>query len=444
MQVMSAVWRNFKFVASGSMIAAACGLVAMTFNARALGPLAFGALVVIQAIAELTNRFAEFQTWQSIINFGSKDVERGDAATLKAHYWFGLSIDFGAAACAALVAFVLLTFFAPLVGLDPRFADHAPVYALICLFAGTGSGIGMMRLAGRFDKVMALQSVQAVVLMINAAVLWWVEAPFAAYIWSIALITAISTVSMNIAGYLQMRRLTAGLVRTGEPAGLDRGAFVRFSLATSATGTLNALRQKGEPLLIGALAGGAAVGAYAAAQRISLIILRFADAARMSVYPEIATLVAKDRAIEARHIAFRTAKLAALVTLPAYAVVVFFGDRIMALAFGPEFADGHLSLIFMITAAGLYSSVFALGPYIQQVYGAGRLLLIYLAGFAGFVVSTVTLLPLFGPRMAGIGTLVYCALYAAICLVVAHRQPPRTPAAEPQIDVTEDVTTPID
>lgn len=431
MQVMDAVWRNFKFVASGSAIAALCGLAAMTLNARGLGPMAFGALVVIQALVELINRFAEFQTWQSIINFGSQDIARGDGATLRSHYLFGLAIDFAAAGCATIVALILLIFFVPLIGLDPHFADYAPVFALACVFARSGAGIGIMRLAGRFDKVMALQSVQAVALLINAAILWWLDASFAAYLWSIAIVTALSSASITVAGYVQMRRLTSELGTEQAPAGVDRKAFIHFSLATSTSGLLNALRQKGEPLLIGALVGVGAVGAYAVAARISLVILRFADAARMSVYPEIAGLVARDQADEARKVAFRTVKIGTIVAIPAYIVVILFGRQIMTLLFGPEFAHGYLSLIFLISAAGIYTTVFAMGPLIQQIYGAGRLLLINLIAFAGFLASTVVILPIMGGHFSGIGSLVFCVVYTGLCMIAAFAIRKSAGAREP-------------
>ncbi len=148
----------------------------------------------------------------------------------------------------------------------------------------------------------------------------------------------------------------------------------------------------------------------------------------MAIYPELAKLVAEGRDAEARRIVVRTAIIATAATLPMYLAVIFFGRQIMTLLFGPGFDAGYLSLVFLISAAGLYAIAFAFSLYVQLRRGAATLLAINVASFVLFGASTLTLLPLLGPSVAGIGTFLFCAAFGALSIYFGLISPgPATP-----------------
>jgi O-antigen/teichoic acid export membrane protein len=406
MNVFVQIRRNFLTVMSGQGASAALGFATLALNARALSIEGLGVLMVIRAGAELISGVAAFQTWQAVIRFGAEDLERKDYQLLRKRFWFAVAIDFCASALATIGAVGLMLFAGRWIGLTDENSGLGAIFALSCLFTGHSASTGLLRLVDRFGVVTIINVGSALAQLVNAALLAAIGAELPIYIYSIAVLSIGPPILLLLFAWRELSGLAEQAPSLHNSANW-RKSFLRFATATSASSTLNTLRQRGEMLLVSALLGPTQAGAFSVAYRSAALLARAAEAAKQSVYPEIASSVAKGDLALARHIVAKTTRVAIYFGAPALAGVAVFGGSALALAFGPEFRAATLSLFWLSVSSAAYASMFALSTYTQVVFGAGRFLLLNATSFVLFALGAVLGPLLFGLDGAGVGAALF-------------------------------------
>jgi O-antigen/teichoic acid export membrane protein len=407
-------------------------LLALLVNTRALGVSTLGVLIVIQATSELASSLTSFQTSQAMMRFGAQPWTQNQFAELRSLYRYLLVLDITAASVAGVVTLVLVVAFGALFALDEHSRTLAAVYAVSLFFQATGASIGALRLTERFGLVSVLGVITAMALLVNALLLAALRAPLDTYVVTIAAITTIG----GLATILVAAARLEGLVRRpqeerGEPVTrLNRKAVLRFALATSASGAIMGLGQRGEVLIISSILGPAAAGLYGVAFRVAALASRIGDVGRQAAYPEIAMAAGRGDPDLARSITLKATGAAALVAIPLFIGLLMFGGTLLVVAFGEQYEPAYPSLVWLGGATCLYACGFALGPYVQIVYGAGRYLWLTILSFAGFLLGAVAGPLLFGLAGAGIGRLILMAILFSLLLVAAIRLAPAVSPAK--------------
>lgn len=430
---------NLAKVLGGQGTVLVFALATLTLNSRALGAHDFGALVVIQSICEFMGLVAAFQTWQAMVRFGAAEQARGDFAGLRARYRLGLAMDFAAAVVAAGLAALVASLFFKIVGLRAEHAPLALVYALSTAVNATSSSTGVLRLTGRFGMAAAIQVAGAALLFANALLLWALGQPLETYVWSIAAIMGLTSLCTIAAAFFVTERLAGG-ARPSTSAPFSRGAFIRFAVATSLSSSLNALRQRGEVLIVSGLLGPAAAGLYAVAYRVAGLIDRFAEAGRQSSYPEMARLVIEGGPQAGRVFAARTSAFAAAVAIPALIATVMLARDVLTTAFGDQYAAASPILIWLVISSATFLCVFSQSIYTQIVFGAKRVLIINLLATTVFLAGAVAGPISFGVSGVGLGAALFAPTFAL--LIALHTfvlSPPRlSPSRDARASLTEE------
>lgn len=410
---IKSIIRNFGVVMSGQFMVTGLGFLALSLNTRALSAEDLGRLFLVQATCELTSKVIAFQNWQTFIKMGAEGngVNR-DATPL---WIFGVSLDFAASALAALLSIVVLGLFPGLVGLDEETGRWGLIYAISLLASGTGTCVGTLRLYNAFGQVVAVNTAQALMLVISAGIMLYYKAPLTAYLVAIPLIAAAASIAMILLAWRKLRSNRNGS-QTYWPDRATRRQFLGFAFGVSASGTLSAFRQRGEVLVVGAILGPAAAAFFGVAYRIASLIARFGNSARVSVYPEFSRMVADGGFHDAAALAFRLTRWTALVAVLGMTAVLFASGDILALLFGEEFRNAAPNLVLLALGSSIYACTFAFGPLVQIAFGAGRFFIFTLASFAGFLVFAALGPYYFGQSGAGAGAVVY-SLVLAVLLV---------------------------
>lgn len=410
--------RNFGLLLSGQAAVTVLAFVALGLNTRALGIEDLGRLFLVQAACELTSKVVAFQNWQTFIKLGAEDGT-GSADTMG--LWvFGVALDFLAGAIAAVIIAFIFAFFPGLVGLDPETASWGLIYAASLLVSGTGTCIGTLRLYGRFGQVVAVNTLQALLLLASAAVLYHLSAPLTAYFVAIPVITAFCSVLLILLGLRRILQQIPGS-RHYWPSAVERRTFLSFAFGVSASATLNAFRQRGEVLLVGVILGPAAAALFGVTYRLAALITRFAQSARISVYPEFSKMVAQNAFPEALALAKKLTRWTGLAGLAIIAAVVVAGGQALALLFGTEFAAAYPNLVLLATGTCIYTATFALGPLVQIAFGSWRFFAMNVIAFAGFVVFGAVGPYLYGAAGAGAGAVAFSCILAALLAMQIRR-----------------------
>jgi O-antigen/teichoic acid export membrane protein len=413
--LLNKVLRNFGTVMSGQVAITLMGFAALTMNTRALDVTGLGVIFLIQATCELTSKVLAFQNWQTMIKFGAEAIQARDGARLRATWRMGFFLDTLAAVAAAAVAAGLFLLAPAVIGLDAATGQLGLIYAVSLLLSGSGVSIGALRLLDAFGLAVGINIAGALLLLVNAAVLWATGAPLWVYLATIPAITAGMSVTLLVVGYVRTERAARALdADEAVPSSLDRRGYFRFAMGVSATGTLNAMRQRAEMLLVGAILGPAAAALYGVAYRMAAMLGRFADSGRQSVYPVIGQLVAEGAFPKAAALAFRLCRLGLLVCVPAIIALAVFGADALRMLFGDEFVAAAPNLLMLGIGTAIYVVIFPLGPLIQIAMGSGRFLMLNLIAFAGFLLFGALGPWLYGQPGAGAGATAFSLILAAL------------------------------
>ena len=411
---------NFGMVLSGQGAVTLLGFVALAINSRALGLTDIGRLFLIQAICELISKVVSFQNWQSFVKVGSDIEGRGSLTRL---WLYGVSLDFAAAAAASLIAIILLLFAPNMIGLDPTVAQHGLCYAISLLVSGTGTCVGALRFFDAYGRVVAINILQAVMLLGNAIVLMMLKSPLSVYLITVPSIISVTSLVMMVTAWKRVR--ARDIVNKNRR--FDRAAqrrFLSFAFGISASSTLTAIRQRGEVLIVGALLGPSAAALFGVAYRLSALLSRFAQSARVSVYPEFSRLVSNGQFQEAAQIAFRLTRWSSVVALAVLIVFAIFGGMILTSLFGEEYRMASPILLLLTTGTAVYACIFAMAPLSQITFGSWRFFTLNLIAFAGFSVFAVLGPLLFGQNGAGAGAASYSIILALLLVwqTVRHQR----------------------
>ena len=111
---------NTGLMVGSKTLAAILGLGSLSIAAKTISPIELGTIVFLHAYMLFFSEVATFQSWQSIIRFGTDDVKENNAQKLSNLLNFGVKLD----ALAALLAFVLsMLVFVCIVNLAQSFPD---------------------------------------------------------------------------------------------------------------------------------------------------------------------------------------------------------------------------------------------------------------------------------------------------------------------------------
>ena len=409
------VFRNFTWVIGGQAASSIMGLVALTLNSRALDLHSLGVLFIIQASCELISRVLAFQNWQTLIKFGTEAIHQRDGVRLLAAWRFGFLLDFAAAAVASLIAVSLFLFVPELIGLDAESGKLGLFYACSLLLLCSSTSIGALRLCEAFPVVVLADTTASAYLLFNAVLLFVLEAPLEVYLVTIPAGAALVSIFLLIAGRRKIVHAAHELNAAAEVRHrLDRADFFRFALGASAGGTLSAIRQRAELLLVGAILDPAASALYGVAFRLASLLARAAEAGRQAVYPVIGRLIAERSVPQAAALAYRLGLIGAIVAVPFMAILVVYGRDALALLFGTEFRSAYPNLLLLAAGTMIYTAMFAFGPFIQLEIGTGRFLLLTAIAFIAFLVFGGLGPWLFGQAGAGAGAGAYGFVLAVL------------------------------
>ncbi|EQB05468.1 sugar isomerase [Sphingobium quisquiliarum P25] len=340
---------------SGNFINALIMLVSVAMAARSLGPATYGVMVLVLSYNRVVERIIRFESWQPLIRYAVQEENRGSMRRMQRLYCYGLMIDIGAAALAAVSAVVLALLFGPLFGLKSVHVQLVAIYSIATLFNVAGVPVAAMRLAGQF-KMLAYAQVAGNVLRIAFAFYCMVAG--AGVIGFMIAWTAAQVLGSVIVFWLGFRALR----QTGIPNPLharlkglvkDFPGFFGFACSTNLSLTLRVITTEADSLFVGAVAGTSAAAVYYLAKRIAKVAMQVGAQVQAVIYPDVSRMWAKGNVQ-----AFRATTLqvqAALFTVGAamLAGAWLLGPLLIRMGPGEAYADAYILLLTQMIAVML-------------------------------------------------------------------------------------------
>lgn len=388
---------------SGKAGAGVVSLVYIALAAHALGPTDYGVLVLVHTYVLAVGGIIEFPGWHAVVRYGAQALLAGDEQRLARLLKFAAVLELACGVVAVMVAALLAPWIGTKLGWTPRAIELSLPYSLAVLATVRATAAGYLQVTGRFDLLGAHSLVPAVARLIGAVVAWAGGWGLVGFLWAWLAAAVLEWAVMWIMAFATMPRSLRSLAFQTSPRGVraENPGLLRFMLGANADVTFAELATRMTPLAIGWLAGPAAAGLFAIAQRATIVIAQPAQSLGQAAYAELAKLAAKGHTALVISTIARASGVTMAIAIPVCVLFGLFGDVLAKLIGGDGFAAaGGLMLwlaiarTLLLCAPPLSAALTALG---RPSLSAGM----NLAGSLGLVVLLTVALPVWGEAAVG-------------------------------------------
>jgi len=366
-----AVMQNFGWMLASRGLAAVFSLIYLAIITRSLGVSGFGKFALITGAASLISSLLAFQTWQIIVQYGVNHIENGDDTKLARLFRGTALLDIGSAVVGIAFAAVILHYFADALGLKPTLARATLIFNIIILISMRSTPLGILRLRDRFNLAAAADGVTPTLRLIGAIIVGLVHPTLQAFLitWAIAeLLTA-------LAYWYFVHRI--GDLKTIFHGGLnmfkvfeDNPRIVRFALTSNFSQTLFMSSKQLPLFLVGGLTGTAAAGAFRLAAQLSRALTTVSQMIARAAFPEIVRAIRNHGVSTLGSMLLRTIRVAIVVSLVVFALIVLFGQLLLETVGGEQFGIAYHSLLWLSAAACTELAIVGFEPSIMAAHRA--------------------------------------------------------------------------
>lgn len=402
--ILRRVVANAGKLLGGRSVNALLGLGVMAIAARALGAPTLGVLVLIQAFAQFLADVVEFQSWQTILHYGSRPLAEGRTADFQRVLRFSVMLDAASAVLAAAIGIGGSFLLAGRLGWTAAEAPMAAAFMLTAIFTVSATPIGLLRLFDRFD-VLAKQAVLiAVIRLAASAVAWAMGAGLPGFLVAWGVATAGSWLYLAGSAYAEVRRrgLTAGFSWRG-PLTAGMPGIWRFAWNTNLAATLEVAFTHAATLTVGAMAGPAQAAFWRVGRQVADAMAKPAKLLTPALYPELARLRADDHGHAMWRLARNVGLLAGGVGLVLMMGTILFGDALLGAVLGDAFAAAGDVMTWQVAAAVIGICALPLEPLLISIGKPGTAVRVRLIVGAAFLAALPFLMTRFGLIGAGAG-----------------------------------------
>lgn len=389
------------------------GLGSMLIATKSLTAAELGIILFLHAYMLFFSEVTAFQSWQSIIRFGTDDLKNDDVGGLTRLMQVGAKIDAISAVFGFLISLGVFAFLAILAqrftivalpeGLD--FAELkylAGLYCILILFRQRGVGIGVFRLFDKFHILAIHGLVMPVTRFSGVIIALMSDAGFIGFLWAWFIGSLVAYFFLPIMGMLELRRRgLLGLVfRAKSSLRRPRKGLWPFMIKSNIDSTLAAATHHLPALLVMGVFGPVWVAIYRIAEETSKLLSDAFKLLDQVIYPELAKMVSLGEADQIWKLVIRTALMLLSFGLVLALFVHWAGPELLSRIFSEEYRQAAplaslLVLAAAITgvAAPLYPVLYAADRPERAIYARGIGVLIYVATFIFFSMTIGKMAP---------------------------------------------------
>lgn len=397
--------RNAMVILRGRFVFGLLNLASAGIVWRAIGPEAFGLIVLLQAYVRLIASLVRLQTWAAIVRYGPAAVDRSDDAALGRLTGFTLRLDGLGFSAAILLAWAFTDSAAQWMNLPPEFALLAPFFILSAPFIVTATPTGILQLFGRVDVLAGQHALNAVlrfvgacaVLLLDGGLMWL------AAIWIGA--SVLSGAYMMVMAWREMqgRGLKPNLGGSWSmlTAGFDK--IWRFSFVMNGNSLIETVVNHLTVLLVGGSLGASAAGLFGVVRQITEATSKLGTALGPVIFPEMALLAARNDRPQMRRVLKRILLAFGGFMAVFVSILALVGEPLLVTLFDASAGKGADLLVVVGAASSFVVIGFALEPAMLSI-GKDRQLLILsfliTLAYLGLLLVGMNLIGLLGVGLA--------------------------------------------
>lgn len=424
--------QHMGWIISGKGYGAVLSLIYLAIITHSLGPAGYGAFALIIGTVVALQMLLSFNVWQVLIKYGHEHINARNHDALFRLIRFCTAIDIVTAVLGTIAAGLILWLGRSWLGIGEDLAWIAFAYAVMMLFSLRNVPRGLLRLQHHFRLTAIAEAVVPTVKFAGAVLAWLIAPTLGMFlvVWSLG-----ELLSAAVFWWLAMRQAR---IAYGYPDGSSWTRAFRENeglpvmlVASNMGDTAYAIGHQLPILLVGSFAGAAEAGLYRLAHQLAQTISLLGGLINLASFTEMAHTYAKDGLGKTVSLFIKltlvTVGLAAVIA----PVIYFFGQPILRLIAGVEFAGAYPFLLVLGFAECLRIVSVGAEPMLLSVGRPRTLITIRLIGTAVLLAAIYVLMNhmgAIGAAWARLGAegVTLCLLFGASLLVL------RKPQGQPQ------------
>ncbi len=340
--------KNSGIIFFGNSTASALSIISFAIMAKQLGPESLAILVLAQTYAMIINDIFNIQTWESMVKFGSGELQDGDIGNvIKTNFL----LDFISAIVATVFALLLIKPVALMLGWDTSFLNAISLYSISILFNITTFTIGIPRLYNKFLSIAKIQVIVASLKLIavlyamffSNTLMTFIRIYLLSDILGNLLIIAYSTLLLN-------RKLGRRWWKKGLKIDKDQ---IRFIWWTNLRTIVRIPVRRLDMLVISSIMSIKMVGIYKVYKEVAGLIGRVGEPVNQSIFPEFTKLIGKKDISQTLSVAKKTILLMGGVSAVITLLLVLLSKFLIGTFFGVEYLDQIYALYVLLILSGI-------------------------------------------------------------------------------------------
>lgn len=407
---------------SGRVVNAVVGLAYIALTARSLGKELMGVVVLINAFAQFLGEVAHFQSWQTLITYGTAPALENDRPKFHQVLRLSLLLDLISGVLGTVLGVLGAWFFWRELSWPAGTSGYGALYALSIGVMTSATGVGLLRLFDRFRFLAGQQAVGSFVRMIGCAICALTEAPIQWFLlaWAAGTFASFVYIAAIAIWDLNKRGLLKGFSLMG-PTGQGLPGVWRFAIATNFSSTVDVGFTHVLTLVVGAVLGPVQAAYWRIGKQVADGMAKPARLMVPAMYPELA----KMRAVGGRQAMTKLALQIGLIGGAAAGVLLlvslFAGRWILEVVMGKAYGAAAGVMNWQVAAAAIGVLTLPLEPMLVSMRAAGSALAVRLVVVVAYLAALVPLIEAFGLTGAGVA-LVASALAMAIGMYFMARR----------------------
>ncbi len=403
-----AVRRIVKFglpVTIGKAATSVAGLIVLALLARHLGPELFGVLAVMRTFVTVVDQYANFNTAQALIKFGSDAMMSNRPRDVERMIKLAVVVD----AATETLAFIVIAGLALVI---PHVFSWTHAQGLLCVIYAftivtrvTGASDGIFRICDAYRAAAIATAVGSAATVIAIAVAVALDASFGGCVVASMVGEVVSNLIVTVASLRVARRAGYGGWWRAPLRGV-RATFpgiVRFMVATNAQLSVKRTHNELDTLVVGSMLGKIPSGLFKVVKQLATIPGRTFLPFEQVLFTELARLSAADDDTVFSRVLHRFTMLVLVGSLAIWAVIAIIAEPVIRTVAGAEFIGAApafrwylLAMVLNVANTPVQRAVVALGrPGTLFLFDSATLVFL-----AGAVVAGAKLYGLVGVSIA--------------------------------------------
>ena len=418
------VLQNAGVLLGGRAANAVISLGYMAVAARLLGVRDVGVLILINAFAQLVGEVVKFNSWQTVLHYGSGPLAAGERGKLQHVVRFTLFLDVASSLVGVAVAVTAAMLFGHRLGWTPGDSPKAALYCLTILVMASATPIGLLRLFDRFDLIEAQAPISSLVRLAGSGLAMLLgAATLSSFLVVWASGAVIAFIYLAGSAILEMRRrgLLAGFRWFGTPLTAGMPGAWRFAWATNFNSSLDVAFTHTITIVVGALAGPAPAALWRIGRQVADALAKPARLLIPALYPELARLHVSHGEHAMRRLALQVGVVGGGVGTALLLITVLVGKPVLTLVMGPAFAPAASIMVWQVAAAVIGIWALPLDPMLVTLGRPGDSLKVRLVVAGALLAVLPFMIERFGITGAGAALVAAMAALAAGMLFMLKR-----------------------